>query len=340
MEKVRTFSCVVSNNPSPPPSPTPTPLSLPLKPQGLNGLSLRGKQTRENCSTSRLFFFFFWFLHRWVFLEGRESTEKPPIPTSAGCCCWPNLKLTFVESHALTCSWYRNVPFFSLHVVPTKWKTGRCNRLQVCLFTGTKSPCSSATSLHWNVTHFWLCACVYVYHHLLTAMSHFLPSFLWNTGLHFSAFALSPSNILIFSVANWLIIKSKKKTHALWAKTFSRHRTMKWDWSLLVYNTPDMLRFATAHRRVRSCLPISPRQATAQTAESREGFYAVVLKTTEQLLHVINFTPFEWTLVESHLVGFNATFQRSGRLRLTETGFCWGGGGRGGREQIHSWTGI
>lgn len=38
---------------------------------------------------------------------------------------------------------------------------------------------------------------------------------------------------------------------------------------------------------------ISPRQATAQTAESREGFYTVVLKTTEQLLHVINFTPFE-----------------------------------------------
>lgn len=174
-------------------------------------------------------------------------------------------------------------------------------------------------------------------------MSHFLPSFLWNSGLHFSAFGLSPSNILIFFVANWLIIKSKKKTHALWAKTFSRHRTVRWDWSLSVYNTPDMLRFATAHRRVWNCLPISPRQATAQTSESREGFYAVVLKTTEQLLHVINFTPFEWTLVESHLVGFNATFQRSGRLQLTETGFCWRGGGRrgrGGREQIHSWTGI
>lgn len=89
-----------ASSPTPPWPTPPHPLSLPLKPQGLNGLSLRGKQTRENCSTSSLFFFYIFFLisaSLGVF-RGQRVNRKPPIPTSAGCCCWPNFKITFVVS--------------------------------------------------------------------------------------------------------------------------------------------------------------------------------------------------------------------------------------------------
>lgn len=52
------------------------PPSLPLKPQGLNWLLLRGKQMRKLDFTSFFFFSFSWFLRHWVFLESRESTES------------------------------------------------------------------------------------------------------------------------------------------------------------------------------------------------------------------------------------------------------------------------